>query len=88
MTNCINCGAILRGNKCEYCGTEYDNAAIVANFNSNDYIGTLRIGNEETKVYIGNVESHMIYTEPYADCNGRLHRERRKMKRKFTLIEM
>lgn len=25
MTNCVNCGAILRGNKCEYCGTEYRN---------------------------------------------------------------
>lgn len=25
MTNCVNCGAILHGNKCEYCGTEYGN---------------------------------------------------------------
>lgn len=25
MTNCVNCGAILHGNKCEYCGTEYEN---------------------------------------------------------------
>lgn len=23
MTNCVNCGAILHGNVCEYCGTEY-----------------------------------------------------------------
>lgn len=23
MTNCVNCGAILRGNVCEYCGTKY-----------------------------------------------------------------
>ncbi len=22
-TNCKNCGAVLHGNKCEYCGTEY-----------------------------------------------------------------
>jgi len=21
--NCVNCGAILTGNKCEYCGTKY-----------------------------------------------------------------
>lgn len=24
MTNCVNCGAVLHGNKCEYCGTEYN----------------------------------------------------------------
>ena len=23
-TNCVNCGAILHGNQCEYCGTEYN----------------------------------------------------------------
>lgn len=23
MTNCVNCGAPLHGNICEYCGTEY-----------------------------------------------------------------
>lgn len=22
-TNCVNCGAVLHENKCEYCGTEY-----------------------------------------------------------------
>ena len=24
MTNCINCGAVLKGGVCEYCGTEYE----------------------------------------------------------------
>ena len=24
MTNCKNCGAPLTNNKCEYCGTEYE----------------------------------------------------------------
>jgi hypothetical protein len=23
-TNCVNCGAVLHGNQCEYCGTEYN----------------------------------------------------------------
>jgi hypothetical protein len=23
-TNCVNCGALLHGNQCEYCGTEYN----------------------------------------------------------------
>lgn len=88
MTNCINCGAILRGNVCEYCGTEYNNAAIVANFNDSDCMGTLRIGNEEIQVYIGNMESHMIDSESYMDRNGYLHRGKPKMKRNFTLIEI
>ena len=26
MMNCKNCGAPLRGGKCEYCGTEYEAA--------------------------------------------------------------
>ena len=26
LTNCKNCGAVLHGNKCEYCGTEYGSA--------------------------------------------------------------
>lgn len=33
MTNCINCGAPLHGNKCEYCRTEYGN-----NFDFNNHI--------------------------------------------------
>lgn len=24
MTNCKNCGAVLKGNICEYCGTNYE----------------------------------------------------------------
>lgn len=24
-TNCRNCGAPVKGNRCEYCGTEYNN---------------------------------------------------------------
>ena len=24
LTNCKNCGAVLHGNKCEFCDTEYD----------------------------------------------------------------
>lgn len=88
MTNCINCGAILRGNICEYCGSEYKNGTISADFQSDDYMGTLRIGNEEIPVYIGNMESRMIDSEPYTDCNGYLHRDKPKMKRKITLIEI
>lgn len=26
MTNCPNCGAIIKGKICEYCGTVFDNS--------------------------------------------------------------
>ena len=35
--NCINCGAVLHGNKCEYCGTEYTGETITAKFNENSH---------------------------------------------------
>ena len=38
-SNCVNCGAVLHGNICEYCGTEYNNNCIYAKFNERDYIG-------------------------------------------------
>lgn len=38
MTNCVNCGAILHGNKCEYCGTEYENSDYTDSNNSYDDI--------------------------------------------------
>lgn len=74
MTNCINCGAILHGNVCEYCGTEYNNVAISANFQSDGYFGTLRTNNEEIPVYIGNTENRMIEHEHWIDCGGFVHR--------------
>lgn len=52
MTNCVNCGAILHGNVCEYCGTEYSQNGIYANFSTDDYTGTMKLGDEEIKVYI------------------------------------
>ena len=88
MTNCINCGAILHGNVCEYCGTEYNNNGITASFNPNDYTGIMKLGNEEITVYIGSMESHLISGESYRDCTGTLHGDRPKIKRKFTVIEI
>ena len=32
MTNCINCAAPLKGNRCEYCGTVYEDGEAVAVF--------------------------------------------------------
>lgn len=88
MTNCINCGAILHGDKCEYCGTKYENKAIAPNFQNFSRTGILKIGNEKVKVYISQIESNMQDFDPWIDCNGFLHRNAQNPKRKFTLIEI
>lgn len=87
-TNCVNCGAILHGNICEYCGTEYNNSGISASFGTDDYMGVMKLGNEEINVYIGSMEAHLIGGNAYRDANGNLHRDKPKMKRKFTVIEI
>lgn len=64
---------------CECCEYEHKNGAIEANFNPDEFSGTLKLGNEEIRVYMGeNVESmclDMGETKPA------------KRFRKFTLIE-
>lgn len=88
MTNCVNCGAILHGNICEYCGTEYNNGVISANFSAGDYTGTMKLGDEEIRVYIGSMEGHIVCGGSYRDFEGYLHRSKPQMKRKFTVIEI
>lgn len=64
---------------CECGESEHKNGAIEANFNPDEFSGTLKLGNEEIRVYMGeNVESmclDMGKTKPAKRC------------RKFTLIE-
>ena len=88
MTNCINCGAPLQGNQCEYCGTKYNLGAVFAEFQNTDYMGTFKVDGEEIKVYISSMESRAIGGEPRRDSDGILHRDKPKMKRKFTLVEI
>ena len=38
-SNCVNCGAVLHGNMCEYCGTEHNNNCMSATFNEGGHIG-------------------------------------------------
>lgn len=44
QTNCINCGAVLHGNVCEYCGTEYGSPCKtdVTDSNTELYVETVR----------------------------------------------
>lgn len=88
MTNCINCGAPIRGNKCEYCGSEYRGEKICADFNKNDFVGTLKINGEEIPVYISHMEGFLSSGCCGRNINGELVGERPKMKREFTLTEL
>lgn len=87
MTNCVNCGAILHGSKCEYCGTEYNNNGFQVNFAENDYIGVAKLGNQEFNVYIDSMEFRQD-SDSWRDVNGFLHRNVQNPKRKFTLVEI
>lgn len=88
MTNCVNCGAVLHGNKCEYCGTEYDGNRIFANFEKDDYTGTIKLGNEKINVYVGSMESNAVNIVSCTTLDGRICTSKPIMKRKFTLIEI
>lgn len=83
ITNCPNCGAVLKGTICEYCGTDLTNG-FEANFSK--YRGTITIDGKEYNVYMSDsIVSHI--NEPYRDMNGALHRGEPVIKHKFTLIE-
>lgn len=83
--NCINCGAVLHGNKCEYCGTEYSengiNAKSISNENDNMINGQayLMLNGEKIDVYVSHEETHKMFSR-----SGRFPVK----KRKFTVIEI
>lgn len=85
--NCINCGAILHGNKCEYFGTEYTGETITAKFNENSHTITFQMGNETFRGYISRMECTAIPGKNCCrDSHGKLHGIVM-TKRKFTVIE-
>ncbi len=84
---CINCGANLHGNICEYCGTEYNDNGISATFNEDEYTGELKIGNEIIKVYISQTIIRSPDISAYRDAKGKLHSVITPGKRKFIMIE-
>ena len=53
---CTSCGAPLGGNKCEYCGHPPNEAGFTAFFEQDRAVGTLTIGGDEYKVYLGAVD--------------------------------
>lgn len=89
--SCINCGAPLHSNICDYCGTEYE---IDNNCNHtqkgkqiNEFIYELDINGKPQQFYLGDVEVEKCI-DVYVDASGNLHRNMLGAKRKLTLIEM
>lgn len=87
--NCINCGAVLHGNQCEYCGTEYTGETITAKFNENSHTITFQMGNETFRGYISRMEAATVIPGKncYRDSDGKLHGIMM-TKRKLTVIEI
>lgn len=88
MTNCVNCGAILIGNVCEYCGTRYTKNKIDIDIETNRYTGELKIGNKIFNVYLADVEEVPIMGRKYRDAYGIEHCKEATLKHKFQLIEI
>lgn len=88
IKNCINCGAPLEGRKCSCCGTVYNDSGVVAVFDKDQCTGTLSIGGNEYKVYLGKMEAFPICERAGRDKEGRYSMKNGRMVHKFTLIEM
>lgn len=88
MTNCVNCGAVLKENICEYCGTRYTDKKMTVDLGTNELTGELKIGEKIFKVFLGHVEAEPIIEEAYRDSNGILHGGKTMLKHKFRLIEV
>lgn len=77
MANCINCGAPIKGDRCEYCGTIF----------ADKYEGMLVLKGGNIPVYIEEYECTYDYGCVYTDIYGRLHRPISKPKRSFRCVE-
>lgn len=88
MTNCVNCGAVLHGNKCDYCGTEYNDDNVIARFDRADALGTLAVHGKSFDVYIGSMEVNSVGDTAFRNFDGTMRRNPGKLKHKFELIEI
>lgn len=63
LYNCINCGAILKGNICEYCGTNYNKEKPEAEvlYQDGDQEICITLYGKKLHCYIGEVELDNIF---------------------------
>lgn len=71
-----------------FCGTKYNGGAAEADFDEDQYTGTLKVGGKEYQVYIGRMEDSIIFVNGGRTADGTFTGKFLKKKRKFTLIEM
>lgn len=91
MTNCINCGAILTSNKCEYCGTEYktdkNNNINLKGKTIDDYTVELEINGQVCKFYIADMQVNTMGGETLYGNDGKLKRTTPHTSRKLILVQ-
>lgn len=87
---CINCGAALRSNVCDYCGTEYE---LDGNCNHtqkgkqiNEFIYELEIQGKPYQFYVGDIQVSKVIDAGRC-ANGKIQ-DNFYTKRKLTLIEI
>lgn len=88
---CINCGATLRSNICDYCGTEYEldvkNNHVQKGRQINDFVYELDIQGKPYRFYVGEVQVHNVLYGG-RDATGNMNANSFGVKRKLTLIEI
>jgi hypothetical protein len=72
-TNCKNCGAPLVGNRCEYCGTEYE---YIMELDSFEQVIELNIGGQKRKFYINEISAEPICITDYQSIDMTCKRTR------------
>lgn len=83
---CINCGAPLTGNKCEYCGTEYGDQGFNGDLDA--YSGEITVNGQTFRCYIGRIEIFPVCSAGSGrTADGALIANPVATKRKLTLIE-
>ena len=86
---CVNCGAEVIGDTCEYCGTHYYGKSIIGTFENNDHSGILKVGDIEYNVYISLIEIDTFFRGArMRDEKGRIIEPAFVKKRRFTLVEL
>lgn len=88
---CINCGAPLHSNVCDYCGTEYeldDNCNHTQKGKQiNDFIYELDIQGKPYRFYVDDMQINTDI-DVVRNAKGELRRNTLCSKRKLTLIEI
>ena len=60
----------------------------MADFNRNDFTGTLNIGGNEYRVYLGRMEAESLSGGGGRDLIGNFYRDKGRLIHTFTLIEI